>query len=797
MSYRSHQESSPGNASHHKKMSDASSVVSDSSTLVEDGSLNGKLGQQPSDNRSISTLAITEETEDENESQDNCDAQNGIPTSSPYHGRTYKFSRSVFGHRSIKSESALKNRGTGGTSPQLRRVSGQPLPTSATEQRFPKGVNRCGSPGTMKSPSFNNLNSPFSLRFKTLGSSAESLPARVGRFKESRTPLPEGSEILSQGVCAEQIQQHRRGMRDDILVVDVRPFQEYCKAHIDGAVNICLPSTLLRRANFTLEKCIQTLAVDEKGLFSKYLGENMGDTPTVIFYDNSTCSADSASCSVSNLTSKFTKCPNWTSQLFVLEGGLTEFGKEFPDLLSSGTSPSAEFATPLQNSTPINTAVPPLTPTSPERTPKPVSKSYTSGAAKDACRYSRPSHGLSHFTLPETVHLPFYKMRHQEELLTSRPDSTLHLSTSLSNLQMNGLPKWLSNIFGPDHGATELSRKFNRLQIEERNRLNQAMSRGMHSESFSSAVSPATPIVAAGFELGRKNRYKDIFPYEHARVKIRKYGNGGADLDQEGSYINASYLRYPVSDFNYIATQGPLMETIGDFWRVICDHNVPLVFSLTAQKENQVEKCAPYWNAGTYNSDGIRVQVDLIESVENFKLMEGCEGDTIVRRFEVRIGEKPPHQILQVHMLSWVDYGAAVKAEELLSLVALKRLLLQQTGTEKAPVLVHCSAGCGRTGCFCTIDTCIDLLLNGKESSLRIGGQERDLVYDIISKFRSQRVSMVQNLRQYILIYDTILTFIKSRLLGHGGDSLRDWRDHGSYDILTHFVEGYNNSSTV
>ncbi|KAH3679270.1 hypothetical protein WICPIJ_008642, partial [Wickerhamomyces pijperi] len=85
----------------------------------------------------------------------------------------------------------------------------------------------------------------------------------------------------------------------------------------------------------------------------------------------------------------------------------------------------------------------------------------------------------------------------------------------------------------------------------------------------------------------------------------QKYDAEDEDLDQNSNYINASYLRYPGSQLNYIASQGPLEETIGDFWKVVYDHKVPMILSLTAQKENEVEKCAPYWIPGTYSSNGI------------------------------------------------------------------------------------------------------------------------------------------------------------------------------------------------
>ncbi|ODV83807.1 hypothetical protein CANARDRAFT_237663 [[Candida] arabinofermentans NRRL YB-2248] len=536
----------------------------------------------------------------------------------------------------------------------------------------------------------------------------------------------------------------------NLLVIDVRPFQDYCKSHIVGAVNLCLPSTLLKRSTFTLDRCIATLTSEEKALFTKYLQRDMDNLPTLIFYDSCTESSDTASLSISNLSSKFVNTQTWKAPLYVMQGGFKEFELLHPAHVETGSHASMPkvMVAPCRE-----------TPSS-DQPPKIQISS------------------LTHFRLPDTSNTPFFKSRHHEELLTTRPDSTLHLNTSITTPDTNILPSWLFNVIGSDLGASVLSSKFNCLQVQERERLNQALTR--HCQA---TPSPETPYFSAGVELGRKNRYKDIFPYEHSRVKIQKYDAEDNELDQEESYINASYLHYPGSENQYIATQGPLEETIGDFWKVAYDHKIPLILSLTAQRENEVEKCAPYWEPGTYSSNGVFINVEILEQVDNFKLTEESSCECCARWIRLKIGDRPTHDVLQIQILSWPDYGALISSKDLISLAFLKRHILEESGTCDVPTIVHCSAGCGRTGCFSAIDVVIDLMLSNVEQD-----DEKDLAYDVISEFRSQRVSMVQNLRQYILIYDTILMFRKSQASSEYNGNNNNWIED-KYDIFNHFIE--------
>lgn len=817
-----------------------------------------------------------------------------------------------------------------------------------------------------QSASFNKIfnGSSDQLNLPKSGLCASSL-LRPSRFKDVNFELPKDCEILDLDKSVDLIKSSEDDVGEDglsnLLVIDVRPFQDYCKSHIRGSLNLCLPSTLLKRSTFKLDRCIATLTSDEKGILKKYLLRESDEFPTVLFYDYSTNTDKEASLSISNLALKFSDSAEWKGKLFVVKGGFKNFNNVYPDLVGSETffttihkgklndkrSPkNSSFITEKKNSDAAavdandniknstatgnengssevlgvpsndsqisissndsgNVKVPLLssssqlitdnnnvsnTSSSSLNTSKdsnfsptitsssvlyssPTTVSTTAGKLPeitiDACPNSphgdvrrlkasaassfqgrspvSATLGLNHFILPDTSNIPFFKTRHHEEILTPRADSSLHLNTVISTPDKLYLPNWLSNVIGSDLGATELSKKFHDIQVMERSRLNNAMCNPntINSYDFKNSSSPfsdiETPSFSAGVELGRKNRYKDIFPYDHSRVKIKKYNNSDEnELDQESEYINASYLNAPGSKNSYIATQGPLEETIGDFWKVVVDHNIQLIFSLTAQKENEVEKCAPYWLPGTYASNGVFINVDCLEEIKQFKITPNSNCDVIVRRIKINItsDNNKSHEILQIHVLSWPDFGAVINSFDLISLVYLRKYITAITNTEDCPILVHCSAGCGRTGCFSAIDACIDILLhennadiknvlkakddqqlntdasahsdavatsstessapttNSNVSSKSVT-EERDLVYDIVCAFRCQRVSMVQNLKQYILIYDTILLF--ERIVKEGFDKyfksgdLIDWREN-EFTVIKKFLDDFKSN---
>lgn len=579
----------------------------------------------------------------------------------------------------------------------------------------------------------------------------------------------------------------------NLLIIDARPFHDYCKSHMNGAINICLPSTLLKRSTFTLEKCIQTLTSKEKILFNKYFTRDPADLPTVLFYDDYAASENDISSSIFYLVGKFIQNPSWNAPLYILEGGFQNFNERRSHLSSANSifqKPLISLEQDLSSSS-INseTFSPSSTLLSPQSLISPNQPLNPSSAV--SCRTKSPV-GLSRFILPDCSHLPVFKTRNYDEVLSNKHDTSIHLSTELTPNEINTLPSWLGSVIGDDLGSSALTEKFNDLQIQERTRLNHALTK---TDITNAQSTGERPIISAGVELGRKNRYKDIFLYEHARVKLEKYDANSQELDCVSSYINASYIHYNNSKLNYIATQGPLNETIGDFWNVIYFNNVPIILSLTPQSENQVEKCAPFWKSGIYFSNGIKIKIDLVEEMEDLQLSHKTEAKCIARRILVTVGEKPPKEVLQLHMMSWPDYSIVICEEDILSLVGMKRFICQTLDIESVPILVHCSAGCGRTGSFCVIDTCIDVLFKNEADHKN---ETKDLIYEITSQFRSQRVFMVQTLRQYMLIYDSVIKFVKMHeksakfIAGDAltGEGLIDWerKDPG---IIKRFIEAY------
>ncbi|CDK29265.1 unnamed protein product [Kuraishia capsulata CBS 1993] len=593
------------------------------------------------------------------------------------------------------------------------------------------------------------------------------------RFKDSAYDIPVECSFLDAGEIFPLIRSSLEEVSDDglpnVLLVDVRPFPDYCKSHIEGAVNVCLPSTLLKRPAFSLERCIATLTSEEKLVFTRFLerGES-SKLPTLILYDSSTATRSAASLSVSKLASKFVSSDSWDSEIVVLKGGFREFQREYPNLLGSGSPSlfskigmSVETAMDHLSVDESSEEDPSITPKTPKRStlsaidqlpPQRIQyrKSISSSEIHTLAPIRIPC--LSRFVLPDPSESPLFKSRHNEELLTARPDASHVLASESTEEQ---LPPWLESIIGDDRGAASLAQKFHNLQLQERERLTQVLSRTTAADNPGDS---AVPYISSGIELGRKNRYKDIIPYEHSRVKLFPNipGNGvTGESTSDTDYINASYLSAPGSDNKYIATQGPLAETIGDFWRVVVNHNTSLVLSLTPQKENEVEKCAPFWVPGLYKSDGFDVQVSELEQTSDLRLHPESDSSVVFRRLLIHIdGLAVAHEVLQVHVLSWPDYGAKINTKDLLSIVALKRFVSEHANN--SPVVVHCSAGCGRTGVLCAIDTAVDILLSAHEEASGF-----DPVFDTVMAFRNQRISMVQNLRQYMLIYDAIILFFR------------------------------------
>lgn len=250
------------------------------------------------------------------------------------------------------------------------------------------------------------------------------------------------------------------------------------------------------------------------------------------------------------------------------------------------------------------------------------------------------------------------------------------------------------------------------------------------------------------------NRYTNIIPYDSNCIKLTDTRFGGRD-----DYINASYILAPhdIPKF-YIATQGPTLATLYDFWRMVIEKSVPVIVCLTTEVEKDTIKCHRYWPmddqqvltlSSSSSGSGHYVQVKNIKNART-----DTESNCIVRTLSVEIynGEKELQEtkrVTQLHFLGWSDHGAPNETRHVLALIKLTR----QFEEENKPALVHCSAGCGRTGTFCVIDTAQHLLKTQPDLLI-------DPVFLLTDHFRKQRTTMVQALNQYKFCYKALKDFM-------------------------------------
>ncbi|XP_068768502.1 receptor-type tyrosine-protein phosphatase T isoform X7 [Struthio camelus] len=239
-------------------------------------------------------------------------------------------------------------------------------------------------------------------------------------------------------------------------------------------------------------------------------------------------------------------------------------------------------------------------------------------------------------------------------------------------------------------------------------------------------------------ENRNKNRYGNIISYDHSRVRLQLL-----DGDPHSDYINANYIDGYHRPRHYIATQGPMQETVKDFWRMIWQENSASVVMVTNLVEvgrvrmpfSQQVKCVRYWPDDTEVYGDIKVTLIETEPLAEY----------VIRTFTVqKKGYHEIREIRQFHFTSWPDHGVPCYATGLLGFVRQVKFL---NPPEAGPIVVHCSAGAGRTGCFIAIDIMLDMAEN--EGVVDI--------FNCVRELRSQRVNLVQTEEQYVFVHDAIL----------------------------------------
>lgn len=226
-----------------------------------------------------------------------------------------------------------------------------------------------------------------------------------------------------------------------------------------------------------------------------------------------------------------------------------------------------------------------------------------------------------------------------------------------------------------------------------------------------------------------KNRYGNVVAYDHSRVVLTPIdGIPGSD------YINANFCDGHQKPNHYIATQGPLPNTVGDFWRMVWEQKSRTLVMMTQLEERGRVKCVQYWpsrDSVTYH--GITIVACNVEELAYYS----------IRTFRLQYNNEV-REIRQFQFTAWPDHG--VPDHPTPFLMFLRRTKVSDP-PDAGPMIVLCSAGVGRTGCFIVIDSMIERIK--KENTIDIYGH--------VTSLRAQRNYIVQTEDQYMFIHDAVL----------------------------------------
>ncbi|KAK3684083.1 hypothetical protein B0T22DRAFT_269619 [Podospora appendiculata] len=600
----------------------------------------------------------------------------------------------------------------------------------------------------------------------------------------------------------------------DVLLLDLRVSPQFAQSRIKGALNLCIPTTLLKRATFNLTKLQQTFQADE----DQQKFANWRSASHLVVYDAFSSEKRDAVSSM-NMIKKFTN-EGFSGTVNILRGGFNAFAQAFPDLI--------------------------------DRTVSGLSANLSLGGGATSNGGARPiiAPVIGGVLLPQSSSVPnafFTNIRQNQDLV----DGVGQMDVAVpEGLDRSSLPRWLREAAESSDRGKKVSEKFLSIELTEQSRMRDAYSVFTPGKS---SVEQAK-VQLSGIEKGGKNRYKDILPFEHARVRLQ-------GRDESCDYVNASHIKASRSQKRYIASQGPLPATFEDFWSVIWDQDVRVIVMLTAEAEGGQLKCHPYWKGRDFGPIKLRVlsekkvslDIDKHRSSSNIPSTQtgpvsdvsepatgsaqgsfswntsqaevgrrrantttnleagaptpaplgqqqaGGAAETpyvIIRKFALSHAAHPflpIREVTQLHYPSWPDFGAPAQPSHLLALVELANVMqraslpvdvpsmsirrgsdgivdapsnpFSQTPRRKGsgvglswhdapessenarPMLVHCSAGCGRTGTFCTVDSVIDMLKRQrlhavKKANKRIGVRDRRTALQMDDPVRNKRQAL-------------------------------------------------------
>lgn len=329
---------------------------------------------------------------------------------------------------------------------------------------------------------------------------AETLPAGLNK---------DGPTMMSAPDVHQTIKDH---LPPDVLILDVRVFAQYSQSRVSGALNLNLPTTLLKRPTYDVQRLAGTFTKPEdKAKFDQWK-----DAKIIIAYDaNSAQLKDATTCV--NTLKKFTK-EGWQGSALIIKGGFASFSKHCPSMISKGTGDEEESTRKLS-----------IDP-------------------------SKPVAGGCLMPAKTTAAMPFFSaIRQNQDLRDGVGQLPINMPQALDEHGVSKLPRWLKKAAEERDKGRNVAAKFLKIEQAEQRRMQQAYSANV---SFGSPdPKSSSNIQIAGIEKGTKNRYKDMLPYDHARVRLQNIPPGDCD------YVNASHVKAEWSNRHYIASQAPVPAT--------------------------------------------------------------------------------------------------------------------------------------------------------------------------------------------------------------------------------------------
>ena len=333
---------------------------------------------------------------------------------------------------------------------------------------------------------------------------SETLPSSVSR---------DGPQMIAPQEFVNVLKDH---LPQDLLLLDLRVFPQYSKSRISGAINLCIPTTLLKRSSFNVQKLSETFTKEaERAKFAQWR-----DVKFIIVYDANSMQMKDATSSVNTLK-KFTN-EDWRGATLILRGGFNNFASKFPDQVDH------RLASEMDGSNTRQLSIDPP------------------GAAPVAGGCMMPS--------TQTAANPFFgNIRQNMDLIGGVGQMPVKLPAGLRETAGAEMPAWLRQAADKDDRGKAIADRFLGIEKAEQHRMQKALSCNV-SYGTPDALSPQA-VQIAGIEKGTKNRYKDMLPYDHSRVKLQNVPSGDCD------YVNASHIKAQWSNKHYIASQAPVPAT--------------------------------------------------------------------------------------------------------------------------------------------------------------------------------------------------------------------------------------------